>query len=207
MSGRWLQDRRRDPYHRLAESEGMRSRAAYKLLQMSNRHTILSEGDVVLDLGCAPGGWLQASRKLVGPSGYILGIDVRPVIDLGIENVHVMTGDIKDPSISSRILERLPRQADAVLCDASPRFSGVGEVDCLRQLDLAERALQISMDVLRPGGAAVIKVMECEDLSNFRRFMAGLFDQVRPLKPQASRSRSSELYLYGRGFKGSRPSK
>jgi 23S rRNA (uridine2552-2'-O)-methyltransferase len=206
MSGRWLQERRRDPYHRLAKSEGMRSRAAYKLLQMSAKYGILSEGDVVLDLGCAPGGWLQAARKLVGPSGYVLGVDVVPVRDLGFQNVHVMVGDITEPSISSRILETLPRRADVVLCDASPKFCGVEEVDRLRQLELAKRALEISSDVLRDGGAAVIKVMESEELLDFRRSMADRFEKVRLSKPQASRSGSSEMYLLGRGFKKPRAS-
>jgi len=179
----------------------MRSRAAYKLLQISDKYGIPSDGDVVLDLGCAPGGWLQAARKSVGPSGYILGVDVRPVKDLGFQNIHILVGDIAESSISSRILENLPRPADVVLCDASPKFCGVAEVDRLRQLELSRRALEISSDTLRDGGAALIKVMECEELSDFRRSMADHFEQVRLVKPQASRSGSSEMYLLGRGFK------
>jgi len=135
----WLQDRKRDYYYKKAKEEKYRSRAAYKLLQAVKKYHFIMEGDVVLDLGAAPGGWVQAARKNVGSEGYVLGVDLKSIEPFEEENVRTITGDITDEETLHEILGLLPREADAVISDASPNISGVWEVDHARQMGLALR--------------------------------------------------------------------
>lgn len=206
MPKRWLRERERDPYHRLAKKEGYRSRAAYKLLQTANKHRLLRGGDVVVDLGAAPGGWTQATRTVVGEKGYVLAVDIKPMQPFGFPNVKTMIADISDPKILDRIMKSLPRSPDAVLSDASPNLSGVWEVDHARQIDLATASLAVAIKSLRLGGNFFVKVFHGNLLKSFVDEVKKNFKSVKIVKPMASRSKSSEVYILGISFRHSRAS-
>jgi 23S rRNA (uridine2552-2'-O)-methyltransferase len=193
----WLQDRKRDYYYKKAKEEKYRSRAAYKLLQAVKKYRFIKEGDVVLDLGAAPGGWVQAARNSVGSEGYVLGVDLKSVEPFEEENVRTIVGDINDEETLHEILGFLPREADAVVSDASPNISGVWEVDHARQMGLSLRALEIALETLRPSGGFFVKVFQGDMLDDFTKKVKNHFQQVRVVKPEASRGRSSELFILG----------
>jgi 23S rRNA (uridine2552-2'-O)-methyltransferase len=193
----WLQDRKRDYYYKKAKEEKYRSRASYKLLQAVSKYHFIKDGDTVLDLGAAPGGWTQAARKNVGNRGFVLGVDMRPVEPFDESNVQTIIGDIEDEDTLHEILELLPKGADAVISDASPNISGVWEVDHARQMGLAIRALDIALETLRPGGSFFVKVFQGDMLDDFTRKVKNHFQTVRVVKPEASRGKSSELFILG----------
>jgi len=197
----WLQKRKRDYYYRKAKEEKYRSRAAYKLLQTARKYRFIRKGDVVVDLGCAPGGWLQAARKLVGAKGFVLGVDLKTVEPLPEENVQIIVADITEEGLAEKIISMLPRQADVVLCDASPNISGVWEVDHARQIDLANHALLLAEKILKPDGSFFVKVFQGDMLDGFIKNVKNSFSQVKLIKPKASRAESSEMFILGIGLK------
>lgn len=201
MPKAWLQDRKRDYYYKKAKEEKYRSRAAYKLLQAVKKYHFINDGDVVLDLGTAPGGWVQAARKSVGSKGFVLGVDLRQVEPFEEPNVRTIMGDINDEETGHEISEMLPRKADAVISDVSPNISGVWEVDHARQMGLALRALDIALDVLRSRGSFFVKVFQGDMLDDFTRKVKTHFRLVRLVKPEASRGKSSELFILGLNLK------
>ncbi|MGD0029530.1 MAG: RlmE family RNA methyltransferase [Candidatus Bathyarchaeia archaeon] len=201
MPKAWLQDRKRDYYYKKAKEEKYRSRAAYKLLQAVKKYRFIKEGDVVLDLGAAPGGWVQAARNSVGSEGYVLGVDLKSVEPFEEENVRTIVGDINDEETLHEILGFLPREADAVVSDASPNISGVWEVDHARQMGLSLRALEIALETLRPSGGFFVKVFQGDMLDDFTKKVKNHFQQVRVVKPEASRGKSSELFILGLNLK------
>lgn len=200
MPGRWLERRKRDYYYKRAKEENYRSRAAYKLKQAVEKYGFIKPGDVVIDLGAAPGGWLQVVREIVGDEGFVLGVDIREIEPLDYENVYILIGDIMETSTLERIKAVLPRPADVVLSDASPSISGVWELDHFRQIELAERSLQIALSTLRVGGNTFIKVFQGELFGQFLGKVKAHFNQTRIVKPEASRRESAEAYILGLGF-------
>ena len=201
MPKRWLRERERDLYHRLAKEEGYRSRAAYKLLQTANKHRVLRRGDVVVDLGAAPGGWTQATRTIVGEEGYVLAVDIKPMQPFGFPNVKTVIADVSDPKTLDRIMEGLPRNPDVMLSDASPNLSGVWEVDHARQIDLATASLAMAIKSLRSGGNFFVKVFHGDLLKSFIDEVKKNFESVKIVKPMASRSKSSEVYILAESFR------
>lgn len=196
-----MQDRKRDYYYKKAKEEKYRSRAAYKLLQTVQKHHFIKEGDVVVDLGSSPGGWVQAARKIVGATGFVLGVDVRRVEPFTENNVRTITGDITDQEILRQICELLPRKASVLVSDLSPNISGVWEVDHARQIDLAQQALNIGFEILQPNGNFFVKVFQGDMLADFVKKLKVYFPVVKVIKPQASRGKSSEMYALGMGLK------
>lgn len=192
-----MQDRKRDYYYKKAKQEKYRSRAAYKLLQTVQKYHFIKNGDVVVDLGTAPGGWVQAARKIVGSNGFVLGVDLKSVEPFGEHNVRTIQGDISEQETLQQILEFIPRQADAVVSDASPNISGVWEVDHARQIDLAQHALDIALEALRPCGSFFAKVFQGDMLDDFVKKVKNHFQDVKVIKPQASRGKSSEMFVLG----------
>jgi len=193
----WVRERKRDFYYRKAKEEQYRSRAAYKLLEAVNKYGFMEAGDVVVDLGAAPGGWMQASLKIVGEEGYVLGVDVEAIEPLGASNTHTIIGDVTDPQILRQIEELLPRPADVLISDVSPNISGVWELDHARQIDLALRSLEIATRVLRVGGNFYVKVFQGDMLNDFIDLVKRRFAYVKLIKPRASRAKSAELYVAG----------
>jgi 23S rRNA (uridine2552-2'-O)-methyltransferase len=188
-----LADARKDRYRRLAKDQGYRARSAYKLLQLNDSYHILRKGSRVADLGCAPGGWLQVATKIVGDSGRVIGIDIKPVDP--VPGAVVIQGSIEDPGMMDKIGVMLGGNADVVLSDIAPNVSGVWDVDHARQISLTAAALLFARNVLRGGGSGVFKVFEGEMLNEMRTELKKSFGRVMLSKPTASRQGSSELYV------------
>ena len=188
-----LNEARRDLYRRLAKEQGFKSRAAFKLIEANERYGFLREGCKVLDLGAAPGGWLQVAMELVGPRGRVVGVDTSPIRLKG-ENLTPMKLDVMDPGLAEKAIEALRGKADVVLSDLAPRVSGVWELDQTRKADLTLRAVDVALAVLDPDGALFCKLFEGESSREIRVRFRDAFETVRVLKPAASRSAASELY-------------
>jgi 23S rRNA (uridine2552-2'-O)-methyltransferase len=197
----WIQDRKRDYYYKKAKAENYRSRATYKLSQAAKKYRFIRKGDVVVDLGAAPGGWIQAARKIVGKKGFVLGVDLKPIAPFPQEYVRTLVADFTEPETLQLILDFLPRKADVALSDASPNISGIWEVDHARQIDLAAQALKIALSVMRPSGNFFVKVFEGDMLAGFVKKVERRFDAVKVIKPRASRAKSSEMFLLAMNLK------
>jgi 23S rRNA (uridine2552-2'-O)-methyltransferase len=194
-----LADARRDQYRRLAKDKGYRARSAYKLLQINSSYDILKKGDKVVDLGCAPGGWLQVAIKEVGLSGKVVGLDLKPVAP--VTGATILQGSIEDANMLSKIAEILGCKADVVLSDIAPNVSGVWDIDHARQISLSTIALGFAQQMLRVGGSSVFKIFEGEMLKEFKSELRKSFGKVLLSKPSASRQESSELYIVCLDFK------
>ncbi|MFQ6065204.1 MAG: RlmE family RNA methyltransferase, partial [Candidatus Bathyarchaeia archaeon] len=190
-------ERKREHYYRKAKKEKYRSRAAYKLLQAAKKYEFMKFGDVVVDLGAAPGGWIQASQKIVGIEGFVLGVDLKQIHPFNSPNVRTLIADIREPQTVQDIKELLPSPADVVISDVSPNVSGVWELDHARQIDLASHSLRIATLVLRPKGNFFVKTFQGSMLNDFVREVKQHFDWVKRVKPKASRAKSAELYVLG----------
>jgi 23S rRNA (uridine2552-2'-O)-methyltransferase len=188
---------RRDYYYQKAKEEKYRSRAAYKLLQVIHKYHFMKPRDIVVDLGSAPGGWLQVASKTVGEQGVVLGIDIKQIEPLTESNVCTIVGDITKPEIISQIKEILPCAAVVVTSDVSQSLSGVWELDHARQIDLARRSLQIALAVLKIGGNFFVKIFQGDTTKDFVTEVKRHFGRVEIVKPKASRARSAEIYVLG----------
>lgn len=196
MGRRFLQQRRRDPYYRAAQRQGLRSRASFKVADLGRRFPIFHVGDSVLDLGAAPGGWSIVARECVGAAGRVVAVDPRSVEPL--EGVEVVRGTVGDP----RLVVRLgPDPFDVVLSDMSPRISGAYATDHARSVDLVRLAFDLSRAVLREGGVFVAKVFAGDLLPELEAELRPSFERLVRSKPPASRQQSSEIYLVGLGFR------
>lgn len=199
-SGRWLKEHFADPFVQRAQSEGWRSRAVFKLEEIDRREKLLKPGAVCLDLGAAPGAWSQYAARRVGRKGQVVASDLLPMAEL--PGVAFVQGDFREEQIFERLLSLLPdRQVDVVLSDMAPNLSGVDAIDQPRSLHLAELALDMAERVLKPGGNALIKVFQG---SGFQELVQGArrrYSRVKLVKPQASRSRSPEIYLLAMQFR------
>lgn len=201
MPNAWVKERKREYYYRKAKAEKFRSRASYKLLQAVKKYKFIKPSYVVVDLGAAPGGWIQAARKLVGDTGYVLAVDLKPIKPVDAPNVRTIIGDISDPQTIQNILEFLPRSADVVISDVSPNISGIWELDHARQIDLASHSLRIATSILRSGGNFFVKVFQGSTTNTFVKEIRKHFSFVKLVKPKASRSKSAELYVLGMNFR------
>ena len=188
----WIQDRKREYYYKKAKEENYRSRATYKLVQANEKYQFIKRNDIVVDLGAAPGGWIQAARKMTGKNGFVLGIDLKPIEPFTQEYIRTIIADMTEPDIVQQILSFLPRKADVVISDAAPNITGVWEVDHARQIDLATKALEIAQCILRPAGNFFVKVFEGELLNEFIQTVKEGFETVKIVKPQASRQKAQK---------------
>ncbi len=200
LSRRWYAERKRDVYHKLAKKQGYRSRSAFKLIQMNKRFRFIKKGSVVVDLGAAPGGWMQVAHNIVGENGFVLGVDLQVIDPLNAANVAFIVADIHDQNTVEKIRTVLPRRPDIVLSDLSPNVSGVWNLDHARQIGLAKIALDIASTILKPGGIFLVKVFQGDMLKEFKRQLQRQFRNVKATKPSASRAKSSELYFIGFGL-------
>jgi 23S rRNA (uridine2552-2'-O)-methyltransferase len=193
----WIRERKKDYYYRKAKEEKYRSRAAYKLLQAVEKYHFIKYRDVVVDLGSAPGGWIKVARKIVGSKGFVLGVDLKPIEPFPQDNVRTIIGDINEPETLNEISNALPKKADVVVSDVSPNISGIWEVDHARQIDLAQQALKIALETLKPRGNFFVKVFQGDLLDDFIKKVKKHFEVVRIMKPKASRTKSSEIFILG----------
>jgi len=196
----WVAEHERDNYVRRARSEGMRSRAAYKLEQLDRRDRLLRPGMVVVDLGAAPGGWSQYVARRLSGRGRVLAVDL---LDMDpIAGVEFIRGDFTDTQVVAGLRERLGETpVDLVLSDMAPNISGIAGSDQARAMALCEAALYFARQVLAPGGKLLVKAFQGAGFDELRREMGDYFGRVLIRKPEASRSRSRELYLLGDGFR------
>lgn len=196
-----LTDAKRDYYRNLAKDEGYRSRSAYKLLGLNRSYGIFRPRQVVVDLGSAPGGWLQVAKQKVGVDSLVVGIDIKQIQPL--EGVTIIRGSIDDAEIIDKVLRLVGGRADIVLSDISPNLSGIWDLDHSRQISLTRSALDVALKLLRRRGASVFKVFEGELLNGLKEEMKNHFQRVYFNKPKASRQRSSEQYIVCFGFEPS----
>ncbi|MGD0158910.1 MAG: RlmE family RNA methyltransferase [Candidatus Bathyarchaeia archaeon] len=195
-----MQDRKRDYYYQKAKQEKYRSRASYKLFQTIQKYHFIEFGDVVVDLGAAPGGWIQAARKTAGKRGFVLGVDLKHIEPFPQDYVRTIICDITEQDAAQQISQMLPRKADVVISDASPNISGIWDVDHARQIDMAQHALQIALETLRPGGNFFVKVFQGDMLDGYTHEVKQHFETVLVIKPKASRAKSSEMFILGRNL-------
>jgi len=197
----WLKEHFDDEYVLRAQQAGYRSRAVYKLLEIQKKDHLIKKGMTVVDLGAAPGGWSQAAAEMVGENGRVIALDILPMSSLA--GVEVIEGDFREDSVLEQLLESLgDRPVDLVMSDMAPNMSGMKDMDQPRAMHLTELALDLANQVLRKGGDIVVKVFQGEGFDEYLRALRGAFDKVLTRKPDASRARSREVYLVGRGFKG-----
>ena len=190
-----------DSYYKKAKQEGYRSRAAYKLLELQQSFHLIRPGDVVLDLGAAPGGWLQVAAKFVGESGKVIGIDLQPIETLRKPNIIFLQGDITLPEISKKLLELVNGTVDCVLSDLAPRLSGIRDADAARCLELNRTALTVAIAVLRHGGSFLVKSFVNQELHTFTLEVKKHFHSVQRTRPEATRQGSSEFYFIAKDFR------
>ena len=189
----------RDRFWRKARKEGLRARSAFKLDEIQRRFHLLRPGGRVLDLGAAPGGWCQIAAREVGPGGLVLGIDLEPIARLP-PPTQTWVADAFSPALLERLRAEGGAPYDAVLSDLAPKTSGVRSADEARSLELAGRALALSLEVLKPSGALVVKVFMGGDFETFLRDARRRFRQVKVVRPEASVARGSkEVYLVCQG--------
>ena len=193
-----MRQRRQDFFYRRAKEEQLRSRAAFKLLEAVEKFGLIRSADVVVDLGAAPGGWMQAALRVVGEGGFVLGVDIREIAPLEGENSRSIIFDITERDVVDVVRGFLPKGfADVVVSDVSPNISGVWEVDHGRQVDLARRSLYVAASVLKKDGNFFVKVFQGDLLDGFVSDVRREFRFVRLVKPKASRKKSSELFVLG----------
>lgn len=203
----WLNDHVNDPYVKLAQKEGYRARAAYKLQEIDAQFDLIHPGQTVVDLGAAPGAWSQYLRRRLTPggaggtlAGCIIALDILPMEP--IEGVTFLQGDFREPEVLQRLEQALAgRKVDVVVSDMAPNLSGIAAADAARITHLIELALDFARAHLRPEGALVVKVFHGSGYAELVQQFRQTFKVAKPFKPKASRDRSAETFLLGRGLK------
>ncbi|HEX6003389.1 MAG TPA: RlmE family RNA methyltransferase [Burkholderiales bacterium] len=197
---RWIEQHVRDPYVRQARAEGLRSRAAYKLQQIASRDRLFRPGMTVVDLGAAPGGWSQVAARAVAPGGRVYAVDLLDIAPLA--GVSALRGDVQDKAVQAMLEAALGEHCvDLVLSDMAPNISGVAAADEARVMALAELAQMFALKHLKPQGKLLVKVFHGAGFEAYRAALRQNFREVAVRKPQASRSRSSEVYLLAQGLR------
>ena len=200
-SGQWLQEHINDTYVKQAQRDGYRSRSSYKLIQLNEKDRLIRPGMLIVDLGCAPGGWSQVATRLAGEQGRVIATDILPMDPL--KNVDFVQGDFTAEVVLNEVLELLGgRKPHLVLCDIAPNISGVDSADQASSMYLVELALDFVRQALAPRGDFVVKVFQGAGSEVYLKDVRTSFDKVFVRKPAASRARSREVYVVAKGFKG-----
>lgn len=190
-----------DPYVKQAQKDGYRSRASYKLIELNEKDKLIRPGMLIMDLGSAPGGWSQIAGRLVGHNGRVLATDILPMDSL--ENVDFIQGDFTDEAVFNQILHMLNgKRPDLIISDIAPNITGIDAADQASSIYLVELALDMARQVLKPKGNFVTKLFQGEGSDEYLKNVRTSFEKVSVRKPDASRSRSREVYLVAKGFKG-----
>lgn len=204
----WLNQHVNDPYVKAAQKDGYRARAAYKLKEIDEQLGLIRPGDTVVDLGCAPGAWSQYLRRRLSPggaaagqlNGTIIGLDLLPMEP--IEGVAFIQGDFREDSVLAQLQQALQgRLVDAVVSDMAPNLSGVDSIDAARIAHLIELAVDFAQHHMKPEGALVVKLFHGSGYTQLVQLFKDSFKVVKPIKPKASRDKSSETFLVGIGLK------
>jgi len=198
---RWYTEKKKEHFYKQAKRVGYRARSAFKLKQIQNKFKLLKKGDIVIDLGAAPGGWSQVAKEIVGEKGKVIGIDLLQINP--INDVTFLQGDMTDETSVHKIISLIDdKKADVVLSDMSPDISGNYSVDQARSVFLCEQALKTVESVLKSGGNFVCKVFVGEDLQDFLQKLNEKFNLIKRFSPSASRKSSSEVYVIAKNFRG-----
>ena len=199
-SSRWLKEHFDDPFVKMAQKDGYRSRASYKLLEVQEKDRILRPGMTVIDLGSAPGGWSQVTSRVIGDKGTLIASDILPMA--AIADVTFIEGDFTEERVFNEIMDAVGNNpVDLVISDMAPNMSGVRTADQAAAMYLSELALDLASKVLRPGGDFLIKVFHGEGFDAYLRDVRSRFEKVQMRKPASSRDRSREQYLLARGMR------
>ena len=210
----WLNDHVNDPYVKLAKKEGYRARAAFKLQEIDDALGLVKPGHMVVDLGSAPGAWSQYLRRKLSPggaaagelNGTLIALDILPMEP--VEGVVFIQGDFREPDVLARLEATLAgRKADVVVSDMAPNLSGIESADAARIAHLVELAIEFAGNHMKPEGALVTKVFHGSGYSQLVKLFKETFRNVKPLKPKASRDKSSETFLVGIGLKHAKTSR
>lgn len=199
--GNWKSEHDQEHYYKKAKKERYRSRASFKLLQLNNKFKIIKNRYKVLDLGAAPGGWSQVALELVGDDGLVLAVDLQRIKKFENENFHFIQGDFTKKETLALIYDILENKADAIISDASPKLSGIKDIDHLISIELAETVLNIAGEILKPGGNIIIKAFQGEEYKNLLEKTKKMFKLVKTTKPHSSKQKSSEMYIIAKGFR------
>jgi len=198
FSKQWMREHVNDPFVQLAQKEGYRSRAAYKLLEIDAKDRLLKPGTVVVDLGATPGGWSQVAAARVGRGGKVIALDLLPLDQLA--GVDFIQGDFREEAVLKQLEDFLQgKPVGLVISDMAPNMSGVASADQARAMHLAELAMEFALEHLKPDGSFLVKVFQGAGFEDFLKLMRSRFARVVTRKPKASRDRSSEVYLLGSG--------
>ena len=200
-SSQWLQEHFKDKYVLQSQQDGYRSRAAYKLLQIQEKDKLIKPGMNIVDLGSAPGGWSQVARQFIGSQGKVVAVDILPMEQLA--QVEFIQGDFQEQSVLNELLRVLNNEpVDLVISDMAPNITGIKAVDQPKSIYLLELAIELADQVLKPGGSLLMKVFQGEGFQPLLVELRKRYQKVISRKPEASRSRSAEVYLLAKGFKG-----
>jgi 23S rRNA (uridine2552-2'-O)-methyltransferase len=200
INQKWLEDHKRDHYYWTAKEYGYRSRAAFKLLEVLKRFSIIKKGAKVLDIGAAPGGWTQVAREAVGDTGLVVSVDTKLIEPFKYQNVKILNLDITSEN-TIQILTNISKDGfDVILSDVSPNISGAWEVDHYQQITLALKVIELTKSLLTPYGIMFIKLFDGPEVRSILDKVKKMFNLVKIIKPRASKVKSSEVYLLARGF-------
>ena len=200
-SGNWLREHFDDEYVKLSQKDGYRSRAVYKLKEIDEKDSLIKPGSIVIDLGAAPGSWCEYVVRRLRGKGRIIALDILAMDPM--DGVEIITGDFLEERVFEQLLNTLGSdQPDLVICDMAPNMSGQQAVDIPRAMYMAELALDLSQQVLKPGGGLLVKLFQGEGFDEYIKQMREHFSRVVMRKPKASRARSKEVYGLATGFKG-----
>lgn len=202
MSNRWIHERKDEHYYNKARKEGYRSRASYKLIQIHNKFNIFENAKFVLDLGAAPGGWLQVASEFIDdPDGLVLGVDLDPIKPISADNVVTIVGDIRDLMVQEEIQSFFDGKVDVILSDIAPDVIGQWDVDQYRQIYLARIALKLCDKLLNDDGWFVVKIFQGREHIGYIKDVNNMFEYVKNFKPAASRKQSAERYIVANKLK------
>ena len=207
FSKEWIHQHINDPYVKMAQQKGYRARAAFKLIEILDSEKLMRRGDIIVDLGSAPGSWSQVAReRLVGPGGImdgrVIALDILPMEP--IAGVEFLQGDFREDEVLARLHEQVGnQQVDLVISDMAPNLSGVSSADSARIQHVCELAMDFALDHLKPDGALIVKAFHGSGFSQIVEMFKQHFKRVVERKPKASRDKSSETFLVARGLKSS----
>ena len=197
MSKRWAQERKKDHYYKMAKRDNYRSRAAYKLSQIDRRFEIFKTGDTVIDLGTNPGGWSQVALELVGETGMVIALDIKPIEP--ISGVTFIKGDVRSKITKRKIIDVLPETGvNVIISDMAPNISGNYSLDHAKSIELAEMALEYADEFLNKGGHLIVKVFDGDLAGDYFKEIKQKFKISKRHSPKASRQSSSEIYMIGK---------
>lgn len=200
MGKRWVKERKKDGFYKMAKAKGYRSRAAYKLIQINKRFDLISEGHVIVDLGAAPGGWSQVAFELVGERGKVIAVDRKRMKP--IEGVRMVRGDLTDSTTIEAVIEEIGGEANVVISDMAPRLSGSRHMDHAKSISLAETALEFAKQTLKIGGNFAVKTFQGDLYTEYLERMSSVFRFSQSYSPKASPSGSREVFVVAKGYLG-----